>query len=254
MLLMLKITVVSPSVRPDQIEIVARCLKRQTLKDFEWLIGIPQRRFVEFDREIGHEPIFMSIIEEPSRRTGDYYNLNKCWNSLFRQSKGKLIVSIVDGLWFPPDTLERLWEHYEADPKSCITTIGHQYDRIENGKPEHLVWRDPRARTDLGSFYEVAHTEMELCVASFPRQATVDVGGVDEYFDRFAALSEKEMMARMYKAGYKTYIDQNIEYRALQHPRLSPEWDAKFQEGCIYYNKCMKEIEQGNRLALAFVK
>lgn len=222
--------------------IVEKCLKRQTMKDFEWLVGSPE--------DYG----FGTFVKEPPKRKGDYYNLNKCWNSLFRQSKGQLIISIVDGLWFPPDTLEKLWNHYLVNPKSCITTIGHQYDKIENGKPEHMVWRDPRARTDLGTFYEVGHSEMELCIASFPRQAVIDVGGVDEEFDRFAALSEKEMMARMYKAGYKTYVDQSIEYRAIHHPRLNEEWDKRYQAGWPYYEKCMKEIEEGKRLHLDFLE
>ena len=219
--------------------IVKKCLERQTFKDYEWLV-------------VG--PIKEANIKEPVKREGDYYRLNGAWNNAYNAAQGKLIVSIVDGLWFPSDTLEKLWNHYLSNPKSCVTTIGHQYDRIENGKPEHMVWRDPRARTDLGTFYEVGHNEMELCVASFPRQAVIDVGGVDEEFDRYAALSEKEMMARMYKAGYKTYIDQTIEYRAIKHDRLSKEWDQRYQAGWPYYEKCIKEINEGKRLRLDFVK
>lgn len=236
---MLKISIVSPSVRSELLPIVKKCLDRQTLKAFEWLI-------------VG--PVKEANIEEPQKKEGDYYGLNKAWNKAFRQAKGSLIVSIVDGLWFDPHTLERLWEHYQTDPKSCVSCIGHQYDQIINGKPEHMVWRDPRARSDLGSFYEVPHTEMELCVASFPRQAVIDVGGVDEEFDKYAAMSEKEMMARMYAAGYKTYIDQSIEYRAIQHPRLSTEWDKRYEAGIPYYQKCLMDIERGVRKSLDLFK
>lgn len=234
----MKISVVTPSVRSELLPTVKKCLDRQTLKDFEHLI-------------VG--PIPEANIQEPAKREEDYFNLNKAWNEAYRQAKGNLIISIVDGLWFDPYTLERLWEHYEADKRSCVSCIGHQYDQIENGKPEHLVWRDPRARTDIGSYYEVPHTEMELCIASFPRQAVIDVGGVDEEFDKYAALSEKEMMARMYKAGYKTYIDQTIEYRAIQHPRLSEEWESRYQAGWPYYEKCLQEIDQGTRLKLEYL-
>lgn len=232
------IDVVTPSVRNDQLDMVKKCLDRQTFKDFTWHI-------------VG--PVDRATVKEPEKREGDYYNLNKAWNAAYRQAKGRLIVSIVDGLWFPPDTLEHLLNHYLMNNKACVTCIGHQYDRVENGKPEHMVWRDPRARTDQGSFYEVPHTEMELCIASFPRQAVLDVGGVDEEFDKFAALSEKEMMARMYKAGYKTYISQTIEYRAIQHPRLSTTWDEHYQKGWPYYEQCMKDIASGKRLKLAFL-
>lgn len=234
----MKITIITPSVRVEMLDIVKKCLSRQTESDFEWIVISP----FEYKDAIW--------LEDPPMRPGDYYRLNGAWNKAFRKAEGELIVSIVDGLWFPPDTLEKLYAHYEHNPKSCVTTIGHQYDKIENGKPEHLVWSDPRARRDQGSFYEVSHREMELCVASFPKQAVIDVGGVDEEFDKYAALSEKEMMARMYKAGYKTYIDQTIEYRAIKHERLSKEWDERYQAGWSYFEQCMKEIEQGTRLNL----
>lgn len=230
-----KITVVTPSVRSEHLPIVKRSLLRQSFREYQWLI-------------VG--PVKEANVKEPEKRGGDYYNLNKAWNEAFRRAKGDLIVSIVDGLWFPPDTLQKLWTHYETNPRSCVSAIGHQYDQIESGKPEHKVWADPRARSDFGSFYEVPHTEMELCIASFPRQAVLDVGGVDEEFDKYAACSEKEMMARMYKAGYKLYIDQTIEYRAVQHPRLSTEWDARYEAGIPYYQKCLRDIDNGKRLKL----
>ena len=247
----MKISVVTPSIRPEFLPIVGKCLSRQSEQDFQWLIGTPYKLFPEYEEIDLHCEYILD--PEPEKEKGDYYNLNKCWNSLFKLAKGDLIVSIVDGLWFPPDTLEKLYAHYESNPKSCITTIGHQYDQIENGKPEHLVWTDPRARLDQGSYYEVLYREMELCIASFPRQAVIDVGGVDEEFDKYAALSEKEMMARMYKAGYKLFIDQTIEYRAIKHDRLSEEWDERYNAGWKYFETCMKEIEQGTRLKLAFL-
>lgn len=231
------------------LSIVGKCLARQTEKSFEWLVVAPSYIAESIDKIVGNYPFYV-YVAEIWKRPGDYYNLNKAWNKAFRLASGKLIISIVDGLWFPPDTVERLFAHYQVNPKACVTTIGHQYDQEENGKPEHMVWRDPRARGDLGSFYEVGHAEMELCIASFPKQAVMDVGGVDEEFDKYAACSEKEMMARMYAAGYKTYIDQSIEYRALQHPRLSSEWDAHYEAGIPYYQQCLKEIFDGKRLKI----
>lgn len=235
----MKISVVTPSIREELLPIVEKCLKRQTLKDFEWLV-------------VG--PVAKANVSEPTKRKGDYYNLNKAWNAAFRQAKGDLIVSIVDGLWFPPDTLERLWNHYETNPKACISCVGHQYDQMINGKPEHMVWREPRVRLDQGSFYEVGELEMELCVASFPRQAVLDVGGVEEEYDKGAAVSEKEMMLRMYVSGYKLYIDQTIEYRAIQHDRISKEWDARYAVACDMFYRHKQDIQAGLRLKLDYVK
>jgi len=250
----LKISVVTPSIRPEFLPIVGKCLSRQLFCSFEWLIGAPQNLFTTIDREIGHDYDF-KLVPEPEKKEGDYYNLNKCWNSLFKKAKGELIVNIVDGLWFPPDTLEKLWIHYQTNPKSCVTTIGHQYDKVENGKPEHMFWRDPRARSDLGSFYEVRETEMELCLASFPKQAVIDIGGFDEEYDKGAACSEKEAMLRIYNAGYKLFIDQSIEYRAIGHPRIggNEEWDKHYNIACELLFKHRKEIAEGRRLKLDYI-
>lgn len=246
------ITVVSPSIRPEMLEIVGKCLKRQTLKDFEWIIVVPSKINLEVDRLYGHEH---TVIIEPQKKEDDFYSLNKAWNEAFKRSNGELIVSIVDGLWFPPDTLEKLWAQYQYNPKSCVTCVGNQYDQLENGKPEHMVWRDPRIRTDFGSFYEVQPTEMELCVASIPLRAIKEVGGIDEEFDKYAALSEKELCHRIDQIGYKFFIDQNIEYRAIKHPRIggNEKWDEAYFKGCEYFNQCLKEISDGKRLKLDYL-
>lgn len=252
-----KITVITPSVRPEMLEIVHKCLGRQTFKDFEWIIASHLS-----DQDIGFYHFAFSLppkmkriikVEDPPRRKGDYYRLNGAWNAAFKQAQGELIISIQDGLWFPPDMLEKFWEHYQNNPKALVSAIGHQYDRIENGKPEHRVWTDPRQRTDFGSFYEVEPSELEFCIASVPKQSITDVGGIDEEFDKYAALSEKEMCYRMKKAGYQFFLDQGIEYRAIQHPRLNEEWEQRFQLGCVYYNKCLKEIAEGKRLKLDYL-
>lgn len=186
-------------------------------------------------------------------RENDYYRLNGAWNAGIREAEGELIVIICDGLWFAPDTLERLWNHFEANPTACISCVGDQFERVENGKPEGCVWKDPRRRTDFGSFYEVGEMEMELCIASVPRAAFVDVGGFEEEFDKGAALSEKELMARLYKAGYKLYINQSIEYRAIQHPRLSTSWDEHYHVSCALWAEYKPLIESGKRLKLNYI-
>lgn len=125
---------------------------------------------------------------------------------------------------------------------------------MENGKPEHMVWRDPRARLDQGSFYETSPVNMEWCVASFPTQAIYDIGGMDEEFDNYAALSEKEACFRMEQLGYRFYLDQSLEYRAIKHDRLSEEWDERYNAGCEYYSECLKQIADGKRLKLDYLK
>lgn len=248
----MKISVITPSVRPELIEIVGKCLKRQTFQDFEWLVGGPYNLMTPFDRVLGHDYDYR-FIPEPPKKEGDYYGLNKAWNELFRNVKGELIIDYMDGIWIPPDCLEKFWFHYQNNNKSCVTAIGHQYDQVINGKPENRMWSDPRARIDQGTFYEVEYIEMEFCLVSFPKQAVFDVGGIDEEFDKYAALAEKEMMFRMQKAGYKMYIDQTNEYRAIHHPRLTEEWDKRYWSGEPYFRECCAKVAAGNRLKLNYL-
>lgn len=233
------ISVTTPSVRKELLPMVERCLKKQTFTDYEWLVCSPQ--------DYG----FGTYVPEPPKREGDYYSLNKAWNALFKTARGDLVVNIVDGLWFPPTLLQSLLDHYEADSKACIGGVGDQYDQEINGKYEHKIWEDPRKKGQ--NFYEVSPRDFELCVASIPLKAIKDVGGIDEEFDKYAACSEKELCARIAKLGYKFYIDEGIEYRAIKHPRLSESWDEHYFKGVPYYQKCLEEIERGQRCQIAFL-
>lgn len=236
---MLKISIISPSVRPELLGIVEKCLAWQTFDrdEYEWIVVSPQ------------DWAFGIWVADPPKREGDFYGLNKAWNAGLKEAEGELFVSIVDGLWFPPDTLERLWQHYQRDSMSMVSFAGHHYDKIENGKPEHLVWHDPKITT-LASFYEIAPIDFELCIASLPIKGVKEVGGFDEEFDKFPAWSEKELACRMAKIGYKCYLDQSIQFRAIHHPRLNEEWDKKFLESSAYFQKCYEEIQRGVRKTL----
>lgn len=239
------ISVITPTVRPELLSIVEKSLKRQTFQDFEWIVVAPLSFHPAIKKVITPD----KLIKEPPKRAGDYYGLNKAWNAAFRAVEGKLLVNVVDGLELQVDTLEKLWRHYEINPKACISCIGHQYKDLSLAP----VWSDPRARTDFGSFYEVEHQEMEWCVASFPRQAVYDVGGIDEKYDKGAALGEKELMLRVEQAGYKLYLAQDIEYKAIQHPRLNDKWDEMYKVSTNMYIDDMIQIRAGKRLKLDYL-
>lgn len=234
------ISVITPTVRPEMLEIIEKCLRRQDFTDYEWLISTP----------CGVSVPLATIVKEPPKREGDFYRLSGALNAAFQQAKGELIVVIMDGNWFPPDTLSRLWGHYQANPKGLVTAIGHQYDKQDEfGKPINIVWQDPRARLDQGTFYEVAPSELEFALCSIPKQAVLDCGGIDEDYDRGPAVGEKEMCWRLDKLGYKFYIDQTIEYRAIKHPRLTSDWDDMyFKVTAPMFTEHMRQLQAGERL------
>ena len=247
---MVKISVITPSVREEGLQIVRDSLSRQTFRDFEHIVISPfdpNGEKVSWDQEA-------TWVKDPGKKEGDMYSLNASWNEGFKNANGELIISFVDMTWAPPDALENFWTHYENNSKALVGGIGHQYAEVQNGKPEILVWQDPRAQTQYGSFWEINPIDLEFCLTSVPKQAIYDIGGWDEKWDQFAALSEKEACLRMDKLGYKFFLDSSIEYRALQHPRLTKDWEERYKLGCDYMAKCLREINNGTRLKLDFVK
>lgn len=232
------ISVITPSVRPEGLEMVRKCLRRQDFTDFEWIVVSP------FEYEQAD-----LWLKDPEKRDGDFWNLCKAWNYAYSQAQGELIVNVQDLIWLPPDTLSRFWNHYRGNPKALVTAVGNQYASVdENGVPQTVVWQDPRMRTDFGTFYEVAPSEMEMAVCSIPKQAIYDCGGIDEEYDKGPGAQEKEMCYRIDKLGYKMFIDQTIEYKAVQHGRLTDDWDEKyFKVTTPLFTRHMMELADGSR-------
>jgi glycosyltransferase involved in cell wall biosynthesis len=214
------ISVITPSVRPDGLDIIKKCLKRQDFDDYEWIVASP---FEYKDCDLW--------LQDPPKEPDDFWGLCKAWNQAYAHAKGDLIVNIQDKIYFPHDTLSRFWFHYQNNPKALIGAIGHQYSDVdETGKPVNVVWNDPRWRVDI-SFQDVPPSEMEMTMCSIPRQALWDCGGIDEEYDKCNGAQEKEMCFRLRELGYKFYLDHTIEYRAIKHGRLTDDWDE------VYRNK-----------------
>jgi hypothetical protein len=179
---------------------------------------------------------------------GDVWSLCKGWNQAYSKAQGELIVNIQDGIWFPTDTLSRLWFHYQQNKRILVGAIGHQYSSLdEYGKPIVEVWHDPRARTDI-SFQDVPPSEMEMTLNSIPKQAIIECGGIDEIYDTANGAQEKEMCWRLNKMNWDFYLDHTIEYRAIKHPRLFEGWDELYKNVTTpLFVKHMTELDKGTR-------
>lgn len=228
-----KISVITPSVREDMLAISKKALKRQNFDDFEWIVSSP----FEYKDAIW--------VKDPGKNDGDYYSLNKAYNVMLCKAQGELIISFQDGLDLSYDCLTRFWSLFtHINKRGCIGAVGDQYLSLD---PPIKVWQDPRRRTDFGSFYEINPIDLEFTLCAFPRTAAIEAGGFDEEYDKGAAVSEKELAMRMDKLGYKFYIDQLIEYKALKHPRLSQSWDDHYNVACDIFARHLHQLEEGTR-------
>lgn len=214
------VSVITPSVRPEGLNILAKCLKRQTYRDNEWLVCAPSALGDKIHKDA-------KFIPEPPLNKGDVWGFNKAMNALIKEAKGELIVSIQDFIWFPPDALEKFVFHYK-DLGACVSGVGHIYSPEIDvmGKPYNRVWTDPRIREDHGSIYECFPQDVEFNFCAIPKQAFYDIGGMDETMDQKFGMDNVDAVFRMDKVGYKFYLDQTNECRGIKHGR--PEgWDEK---------------------------
>ena len=238
-----KISIISPSTRPDFLPIIEKCLKRQDFDgETEWIVTMPHK----FIKKMTVTPSL--TLEDPPKRLGDVWSLCKGWNQAYARANGELIVNIQDGIYFEHDLLSRMWFHYQQNPRTLVGAIGHQYSGLDdNGKPIVEVWHDPRARTDI-SFQEVPPSEMEMTINSIPKQALIECGGIDEIYDTANGAQEKEMCWRLNKMNWDFFLDHTIEYRAIKHPRLFEGWDELYKNVTTpLFVKHMTELDNGTR-------
>lgn len=230
------ISVVNLTNRFGGMDILKASLQRQIFKDFEIIIvdGLWEHRepqvkkyFKEFD---------LKYLRQSKKREGAYSNLAHADNEGFGACNDELIVWVQDYIWLPPFALHKFWEAYKTYGDILVGAVGHQYSKpgkneIKNprGKitvfekefterPENRCWNDPRMRMDQGTFYETAPVNWEMSCGSIPRKVIYELGGMDEEYDFHGfAYDNVNIAQRAEFLGYKTYLDQTNEYRAIDH-------------------------------------
>src|SRR3990167_3967958 len=207
------ISVITPSVRKGGLDIVSLALKRQTIDEYEWLIGSP------FDPQIVEAEWVKDDFE------GGFWSLNRVYNKLITYAKSDLIVSWQDYTFADPDCLEKFLYHFRDEPKTLVSAVGNKYTDVYPTLGS-VIWKDPRMRDDQGSYYPVFFNDVEGNLASVPKQAFYDVGGFCEDFDfGFYGMDFYGVIDRLNEfGGYDFKIDQTIKSYSLVHGRRK-DWD-----------------------------
>lgn len=241
-----KITVVTPTIRREGLDIVAKSLQNQTFKDFQWLVCSP------FDYEIPEGISGMHLKDAFVENEGGFWGLNRAYNWLFACSEGDLIVTLQDWIYIPPDGLQKFWDVHEKFPDFVVSGVGDQYERVNKyGKPEVKIWSDPRKNERFGSFYECFPNDCEWNWAMIPKKHIAAVGGMDEELDfRGYGGDQLQIVERMDALGIKFYLDQSNESFTIRHGRGDfggqQSWDGNHVVFNGEYDKRKKElIESG---------
>jgi hypothetical protein len=203
-----KVSVITPTLRKEGLNVVRNSLAHQSYRNFEHLIGSP------FDPEIP-EAIWVK-----DNFKGGFWSLNRIYNRLFSRASGEIIVTWQDWIWAPPDALEKFVINVEA-AQAVVSGVGDQYEKVGRfGKPEIKIWSDPRKTDKYGSFYECNPNDAEWNFCAFPREAIFKIGGMDEKLD-FLGYGGDQLQAveRMDACGTRFFLDQENESYTVRHSR-----------------------------------
>jgi len=259
-----KISVVTVTSRWGGIDINWSALRRQTFKNFEWILcDTKYEERKEAVKEYTKDERVVHIQQRPKEALARTW-LSHAENQGLRQSKGELIVLLQDYIYIKPDALEKFYLQYQANPLHFVSGVGNQYlcPPVSNSQglitvfkkpletePTVIVWQDPRLRKDLGSYYESRPEDWEANYCMAPRKMFYDVGGFDEEYDfQGHAFDNCSVAFRAFALGYKPYLDQSNESFSVNNDSFSKS-DLKTQEDFIriatFHQKRMKDIIDG---------
>lgn len=211
------ISVITPTIRPEGLEIVEKALLRQTIDDFEWLIVTPlPLSEVEKYSQI---PTTV-VINTPPKSKGEVWTLNRDYNSAIKSANGDLIVSWQDYTFADPDALERFLFAYREEPTALVSGVGNKYTAVYPELGEE-VWTDPRT-----NYQKPSPSDIEWNFCSVPKQALYDIGGFDESLD-FEGYGMDGFFVNWrlhFLGGYQFRLDPNIRSYSLTHGRVE-DWD-----------------------------
>lgn len=213
----MKISVVTPTIRPESLADMRDSLKNQTLdkSEFEWLVDI-------------------NISGE--------HDLNAAFNRLIKRAKGELIVFYEDYTRILPDGLERFWKAYQDHPGTLFTAPLGKVSAW--GESPRWDWRAMKQDESQVDYTNCRWQTCELDWGAIPKAILYDIGGFDEELDRYWSCDNVNVGKRADLAGYKfkcvfTNPAVALDHDAfIEHPfreRFKPEFNGlrmdEFEDG-----------------------
>ena len=176
----MKISVVTPSIRPSGLEVVRDSLAKQTFKDFEWLVEI---------------------------NTSGEHDLNFAFNKMLDRAQGELIVFYQDFIKIPNDGLQKFWDFHVEHPDTLFTAPVGKVQKW--GEDPVYDWRTEK--TEIGAM------ECEFDWGAAPKAILKDIGGFDERLDQWWSFDNVSVGKRAGLCGYQFTCLPEVRAIALDH-------------------------------------
>jgi len=219
------ISIITPSVRPEGIEIVDKSLCSQSYKDFVWYIGSP------FEPNTKHPHVWVK-----DDFVGGFWSLNRIYNKMLSCVKDGYVVSWQDHTGGPSNLLDSLMQNMKTD--RIISVAGNKLDG----------WIDPRIDMTRDDLHVCSFSFIEFNLAIIPLKAIADVGFFDEEADfLYFGMDGYSVMDRINEmGGYTYYLMQNPVTTSEVHGRAK-DWE---KENGIFgkYEKRKRSIIQKNKV------
>lgn len=129
-----RISVITPTIRPEGLKIAREGLLKQTFKDFEWIVKINTTGEVDF---------------------------NKAMNEAIGQAKGELVVSLQDFISIPEDGLQKFWDAYQKEDTFYTAPVGDDW-RKERTECNWQEWEIDWGCVSKKALYEIGGFDEEL--------------------------------------------------------------------------------------------
>lgn len=216
----IKISVITPSIRPEGLSITQESLGRQTFKEFEWLTEIGLKK---------------------------EHDLNKALNRMVKRATGELIVILQDYIRVSPDYLQKFWDAYKRDSETLYTAPVGKVDNLEYAGSPKWDWRAWTNGENNPIEVSCKWDCWEIDSACVPLKLLKEVGGFDEELDKFWSCDNVSVGCRADMAGFKF---KNL----FSNPSLAFDHDAfiehpfrsKFNPS--FNNERMKSFRNGLKI------
>lgn len=239
-----KISVITVTKRHGGIDVAYNSLRKQTFKDFEWILV--DELYDERKDEVAEyvKDIKIKHIKPRPKEEGHVWNLAHAYNDGFKQCEGELVVGYDDFIWLKGNALELFWEDYQAHPEAIFTGTGHKAPAPATVNPEGkiTIFEKPYTQIPVGikeadtridgnqDLIEVNHTYWELAWSAIPRKVLYDLGGFDEEADRHYCGQDRNFGLRVFLSNRKVFLDKRNENIGLHHQTFDPrpsDWETK---------------------------
>lgn len=169
-----RISVLTPTIRPEGLKVTQECLRDQTFTEFEWLVEV--------------------------NYTGKH-DLNAAYNRMLRRAQGTLVVSLQDYIRVRPDFLERWWQAYEENRTSFMTAPVGKVNAFDAGDMPRWDWRAYRMN-DKDTTRDNDFRCWEIDNGAAPLEVLKKIGGFDERLDEWWSSDNVSVGKRAHLAGY----------------------------------------------------